>query len=201
MPDALGEVAALEVPAGSYVVLARADLDYVLSGSATITCRLVVGAAAEQFVRQTSAGLTRASLEAAGTLQEPGRIQLLCADGDQGIVARSLRVTAINVDSIESSTLPSPALLPDLVAMPEGTSTIVTNTGNAASAPSKVRIEWQAHSAHGVYDVPGLLPGRSYSIDHNCRTGPTEVIADFSDVIVESDETNNAVTASPTCPP
>jgi hypothetical protein len=144
-----------------------------------------------------------ASLEAVGSLAAPGSIELLCKDGDNGdngVVARSLRITAIKVDSVEAAVLPSPVLLPDLVATPMGTSTLIENIGNAAAPNFTTRIDWPAHAAFGNFSIPGMLAGGGYNIAHPCRSGPHEINVDPTNEVTESDETNNILTATPCGP-
>jgi RNA polymerase sigma factor (sigma-70 family) len=88
------------------------------------------------------------------------------------------------------------APLPDLhVSAFSRFSITITNKGVAAAGPSTLTI-----SLVGTFRVPSLAPGASITLSWStCRVGTYTAIVDRTQVVTESDETNNTATLQNTC--
>lgn len=101
--------------------------------------------------------------------------------------------SASSTPSPSGSPSPTAAPAPDLVVTelsPTGVS--VANVGDASAGRFVVSV---GGSAFIVED--GLEPGASGSFEFKCRQGPLTAVADSTERVEESDETNNARTAGP----
>jgi hypothetical protein len=88
---------------------------------------------------------------------------------------------------------------PDLVvATFAQLSVTVTNRGNATAASVEVRVTLAGLIQ--TFKTPVLAPGASASFSWSiCRTGTYTAVVDSTQVVVESDETNNTATRQNTC--
>jgi subtilase family serine protease len=100
--------------------------------------------------------------------------------------------------------LPIPALLPNLTASNPSPGTYqITNNGIASSGSFVVRIHRVGVKAGASFIVPSLSRGQSFSryIGNYCGGGlppAFEVIADSTNLVHESNETDNTVVLRPT---
>jgi RNA polymerase sigma factor (sigma-70 family) len=88
------------------------------------------------------------------------------------------------------------APLPDLVITAFGRNSItVTNRGTATAGSSVLTI-----TLVGTFTVPSLRPGASVTLSWStCRVGAYTAIVDRTNVVAESNESNNTATRSNTC--
>ena len=105
--------------------------------------------------------------------------------------------------SIVAPPPPPPPPLPDLF-VPTGsltkTTIIVRNGGNAAAGVSILRIT-VGSALLGTFTVPALAPGAMATFTFACRVGTYVATVDQTNVVAESNETNNTASlTNRTCP-
>jgi hypothetical protein len=103
--------------------------------------------------------------------------------------------------SIVAPPPPPPPPLPDLyVASFPKNSIIIRNGGNAAAGVSILRIV-VGSSLVGTFTVPALAPGATFTVSVPCRVGTNVATVDQTNVVTESNETNNTASrTNATCP-
>ena len=103
--------------------------------------------------------------------------------------------------SIVAPPPPPPPPLPDLnVASLTKTTIIVRNSGNAAAGVSILRIT-VGSALLGTFTVPALAPGATATFAFACRVGTYVATVDQTNVVAESNETNNTASlTNRTCP-
>ncbi len=110
----------------------------------------------------------------------------------------SVRATdqAGNVGQAASHSWTIAPLLPDLVVAAFARNSItITNRGTATARPSILTI-----TLVGTFSVPSIQPGASFTFTWStCRVGTYTAIVDRTNVVAESNETNNTATRLNSC--
>jgi RNA polymerase sigma factor (sigma-70 family) len=104
--------------------------------------------------------------------------------------------------SIVAPPPPPPPPLPDLyVASLTKTTIIIRNGGNAAAGVSSILRITVGSSILGTFTVPALAPGALATFSFACRVGTYVATVDQTNVVAESNETNNTASLpSSSCP-
>ena len=104
--------------------------------------------------------------------------------------------------SIVAPPPPPPPPLPDLyVASLTKTTIIVRNGGNAAAGASSILRITVGSALAGTFTVAALAPGATATFSFACRIGTYLATVDQTNVVAESNETNNTASlTNRTCP-
>ncbi len=104
--------------------------------------------------------------------------------------------------SIVAPPPPPPPQFPDLyVASFTKTTIIIRNGGNAAAGVSSILRITVGSALLGTFTVPALAPGATATFAFACRVGTYLATVDQTNVVAESNETNNtAPLTNRTCP-
>lgn len=114
-------------------------------------------------------------------------------DGDETVLPSPAPGPVSASPSASASASPSPDAGVDLVVTE--LSGIGVTVANAGSLPAGRFVVSVGERAFIVED--GLAPGASVGFDFACRQGPLTAVADSTERVEETDETNNLVTAGP----
>ena len=104
IPDLVGQVAALPLPAGKYVVSAKLYLSSGDTDGASAYCRLRVGNSWDDSFQVATVGTNMVetmALNAASSLSAPGNVTLRCQDYGDGVTANWIKITAIRAGTLK----------------------------------------------------------------------------------------------------
>jgi len=108
LPSSLGTIASLRIPAGSYVIFAKATLWNGQNIDDTLTCKLVAGGDFDESITVLTgntvpyADYAATSLNVVHHFNRPGRIRLQCTGGNVTTTASWIKITAIRVGSLSN---------------------------------------------------------------------------------------------------
>ena len=94
VPQSLGTVAAMGLPAGKYVVFAKLWFENPGPGTHLTDCKLTIGNSWDWIYEETL-GHEAIALNAAGELTQPGQVKLLCRTDTNNVSANWIKITAI----------------------------------------------------------------------------------------------------------
>lgn len=101
IPTSLGQVAAMSLPAGKYVVFAKLYFHNNSGGTLLTDCQLKIGTSWDWVYEETpNVNHEAIALNAAGTLAAPGKVKLLCEAGGPNVDADWIKITAIRAGSL-----------------------------------------------------------------------------------------------------